>query len=83
MVLLYLFFSKRNKEHYLVTDLCACFFCPFQHDAACRVIARLKKERDEARTLLAQAERQIPASLAGAATATVVSNGKRGISCSM
>jgi len=58
-------------------------FCPFQHDAACRVIARLKKERDEARTLLAQAERQIPASLAGAAPATVVSNGKRGISCSM
>ncbi|KAG2548600.1 hypothetical protein PVAP13_9KG195000 [Panicum virgatum] len=49
----------------------------YQHDAACRVIARLKKERDEARTLLAQAERQIPASLAGAAPATVVSNGKR------
>jgi len=83
MVLLYLFFSKRNKEHYLVTDLCACFFCPFQHDAACRVIARLKKERDEARTRLAQAERQIPALVAGAAPAAVVSNGKRGISCSM
>eukprot|EP01018_Ginkgo_biloba_P003555 Gb_29381 [translate_table: standard] len=30
------------------------------HDAACRVIARLKKERDEARAMLAQAERQIP-----------------------
>ncbi|RLN41133.1 hypothetical protein C2845_PM01G40620 [Panicum miliaceum] len=49
----------------------------YQHDAACRVIARLKKERDEARTLLAQAERQIPASVAGAAPAAVVSNGKR------
>ncbi|PWZ57224.1 hypothetical protein Zm00014a_041613 [Zea mays] len=49
----------------------------YQHDAACRVIARLKKERDEARALLAQAERQIPASVAGAAPAAVVSNGKR------
>ncbi|XP_042395488.1 pre-mRNA-processing factor 19-like isoform X1 [Zingiber officinale] len=29
----------------------------YQHDAACRVIARLKKERDDARMLLAQAER--------------------------
>jgi pre-mRNA-processing factor 19 len=52
-----------------------------QHDAACRVIARLKKERDEARILLTQAERQIPASVAGAAPAPVVSNGKRGLSC--
>ncbi|GJN20807.1 hypothetical protein PR202_gb08229 [Eleusine coracana subsp. coracana] len=50
----------------------------YQHDAACRVIARLKKERDEARTLLTQAERQIPASVAGATPAHVVSNGKRG-----
>ncbi|KAG8088651.1 hypothetical protein GUJ93_ZPchr0010g9326 [Zizania palustris] len=49
----------------------------YQHDAACRVIARLKKERDEARALLALAERQIPASMAGAAPAAVVSNGKR------
>nr|CAB3504685.1 unnamed protein product [Digitaria exilis] len=49
----------------------------YQHDAACRVIARLKKERDEARTLLAQAERQIPASVAVAAPVAVVSNGKR------
>ncbi|WOL09945.1 pre-mRNA-processing factor 19 [Canna indica] len=50
----------------------------YQHDAACRVIARLKKERDDARTLLAQAERQIPALAAEAANATtVVSNGKR------
>lgn len=53
-------------------------FYHFQHDAACRVIARLKKERDEARTLLAQAERQIPASVAVAAPVAVVSNGKRG-----
>lgn len=52
-----------------------------QHDAACRVIARLKKERDEARSLLAQAERQMPM-LATAATANAfaLSNGKRGIS---
>ena len=53
------------------------FIC--QHDAACRVIARLKKERDEARMLLAQAERQIPSSMASAANANnIVSNGKRG-----
>lgn len=52
----------------------------YQHDAACRVIARLKKERDEARGLLAQAERQIPisSSVAAVANASVVSNGKRG-----
>ncbi|XP_039007228.1 pre-mRNA-processing factor 19-like isoform X2 [Hibiscus syriacus] len=50
----------------------------YQHDAACRVIARLKKERDEARSLLAQAERQVPLP-ASAATANVsaLSNGKR------
>ncbi|KAF8392137.1 hypothetical protein HHK36_022479 [Tetracentron sinense] len=49
------------------------------HDAACRVIARLKKERDEARSLLAQAERQIPmtASTAATANASALSNGKR------
>ncbi|KAK2967907.1 hypothetical protein RJ640_010517 [Escallonia rubra] len=52
----------------------------YQHDAACRVIARLKKERDEARSLLAQAERQIPmsASTAMAVNASPLSNGKRG-----
>lgn len=50
-----------------------------QHDAACRVIARLKKERDEARSLLAQADRQIPMSSAVVtANAPVMSNGKRG-----
>jgi hypothetical protein len=53
-------------------------FFSFQHDAACRVIARLKKERDESRTLLAQAERQIPISAAGPAHVSVT-NGKRGV----
>ncbi|KAM3316401.1 hypothetical protein ACQJBY_034481 [Aegilops geniculata] len=51
----------------------------YQHDAACRVIARLKKERDESRTLLAQAERQIPISAAGPAPVTAVTNGKRAL----
>ncbi|GER52232.1 pre-mRNA-processing factor-like protein [Striga asiatica] len=53
----------------------------YQHDAACRVIARLKKERDEARMFLAQAERQIPSSVAvpDAATAAALSNGKRAL----
>ncbi|KAH6770087.1 MOS4-associated complex 3A [Perilla frutescens var. hirtella] len=53
----------------------------YQHDAACRVIARLKKERDEARTLLAQAERQIPMSVAApdTVTAAALTNGKRAI----
>ncbi|KAK4732633.1 hypothetical protein R3W88_025621 [Solanum pinnatisectum] len=49
----------------------------YQHDAACRVIARLKKERDEARGLLAQAERQIPMAATTAVGTTAVSNGKR------
>ncbi|KAM7462377.1 hypothetical protein LguiA_030498 [Lonicera macranthoides] len=51
----------------------------YQHDAACRVIARLKKERDEARSLLAQAERQVPMSASTAVTvnASALSNGKR------
>ncbi|KAF3550142.1 hypothetical protein DY000_02001764 [Brassica cretica] len=31
----------------------------YQHDSACRVIARLKKERDEARQLLSETERHI------------------------
>lgn len=55
------------------------FVC--QHDAACRVIARLKKERDEARALLAQAERQIPINAPAGVpvNASVISNGKRGI----
>ncbi|KAK4405958.1 Pre-processing factor 19 [Sesamum angolense] len=51
----------------------------YQHDAACRVIARLKKERDEARALLAQAERQIPMSVVApnAVTDAALTNGKR------
>uniref|UniRef100_A0A175YP44 Pre-mRNA-processing factor 19 n=1 Tax=Daucus carota subsp. sativus TaxID=79200 RepID=A0A175YP44_DAUCS len=51
----------------------------YQHDAACRVIARLKKERDEARSLLAQAERQIPMSTFTAVpeNGSTLSNGKR------
>ncbi|KAG0607375.1 hypothetical protein M758_8G023200 [Ceratodon purpureus] len=51
----------------------------YQHDAACRVIARLKKERDEARELLLKAERQAPAdvTVSAAIPPTVSSNGKR------
>ncbi|KAK6926561.1 Pre-mRNA-splicing factor 19, partial [Dillenia turbinata] len=53
----------------------------YQHDAACRVIARLKKERDEARLLLAQAERQVPISATSmaAVNASALSNGKRAL----
>ena len=52
-----------------------------QHDAACRVIARLKKERDEARLLLAQTERQIPMSALAEpeVSASALSIGKRGL----
>ncbi|CAK8570585.1 unnamed protein product [Lathyrus sativus] len=51
----------------------------YQHDAACRVIARITKERDEARSILAQAEQQFPISTPSAVTANtpVHSNGKR------
>ena len=50
--------------------------CP-QYDAACHVIARLKKERDEAWSSLAQSERQImlAASIAITSYATL-SSGK-------
>uniref|UniRef100_A0A1D1XIR0 Pre-mRNA-processing factor 19 n=1 Tax=Anthurium amnicola TaxID=1678845 RepID=A0A1D1XIR0_9ARAE len=50
----------------------------YQHDAACRVIARLKKERDEARALLAEAERKIPL-LSASDQGAPVTNGKRAI----
>ncbi|CAF2261988.1 unnamed protein product [Brassica napus] len=49
----------------------------YQHDAACRVIARLKKERDEARQLLSEAERQLPAAPEAATANATLSNGKR------
>jgi pre-mRNA-processing factor 19 len=52
----------------------------YQHDAACRVIARLKKERDEARSLLTQAEKQVPVPTTSTGTSDPVStltNGKR------
>ncbi|KAL3686766.1 hypothetical protein R1sor_013075 [Riccia sorocarpa] len=48
----------------------------YQHDAACRVIARLKKERDEARQRLVQASRQAPPAEVVAPTAAAA-NGKR------
>lgn len=44
------------------------------------MIARLKKERDEARSLLAQAERPLPASTGVAVNASALSNGRTGAS---
>ncbi|XP_021730303.1 pre-mRNA-processing factor 19-like [Chenopodium quinoa] len=52
----------------------------YQHDAACRVIARLKKERDEARSLLAQADERLRPMLGATGNAVhqpALSNGKR------
>ncbi|XP_010475111.1 PREDICTED: pre-mRNA-processing factor 19 homolog 1 [Camelina sativa] len=49
----------------------------YQHDAACRVIARLKNERDESRQLLAEAERQLPAVPEVSTANAALSNGKR------
>lgn len=73
--MIFLVLSAYKADHFCCTDCIV-----LQHDAACRVIARLKKERDEARMLLAQAERQIPLLAASAANATTaVSNGKRGL----
>ncbi|XP_047337261.1 pre-mRNA-processing factor 19 homolog 1-like [Impatiens glandulifera] len=51
----------------------------YQHDAACRVIARLKKERDEAREFLVQADRTMPMPASAEATVNApgLTNGKR------
>ncbi|CAI5493743.1 unnamed protein product [Closterium sp. Naga37s-1] len=54
----------------------------YQSDAACRVIARLIRERDEARLLLAQAEQQMRTAVPqgaphAAAAAASMPNGKR------
>ncbi|CAI7902636.1 unnamed protein product, partial [Closterium sp. NIES-54] len=54
----------------------------YQSDAACRVIARLIRERDEARLLLAQAEQQMRTAVPqgaphAAAAAAAMPNGKR------
>ena len=64
------------------SDLCffgVHFFFSLQHDAACRVISRLKKGRDEARQLLSEAERQLPAAPEVAPANATLSNGKRGM----
>lgn len=49
----------------------------YQHDAACRVIARLKKERDEAHDMLIHAERQLPVLPTPVPSTLALSNGKR------
>ncbi|KAL4554766.1 hypothetical protein LXL04_037370 [Taraxacum kok-saghyz] len=50
-----------------------------KHDSACRVIARLKKELDEARTMLAHLERQAPMPAAASTpnASAALTNGKR------
>lgn len=54
------------------------FVVCWQHDAACRVIARLKKERDEARSLLAQVERHVPMPASAPIVVNAVGNGRTG-----
>jgi pre-mRNA-processing factor 19 len=67
--------STYSLEQQLHTARQELSYSLYQHDAATRVIARLKKERDEARALLAEVESR-PAA-APAEVAPHVANGKR------
>ncbi|XP_076961177.1 pre-mRNA-processing factor 19-like [Bidens hawaiensis] len=69
-------FASEQQLHTTRQELSHCLY---QHDSACRVIARLKKELDEAKTMLGHLERQAPmaASTAVTASASALSNGKR------